>query len=191
MKKSTIIITVIAVLVIIAIIIAVVVGKSNKTALQPINSAEDLSALVDKIYEGEENILSSLQTQVIDVKDADLVKMITGLENGDKLEYLVASEPMISSQAYSLILAKVNKGENANEVAKNIFESVNPSKWICVSAEKIYATNSGDVVFVIMSSEEWAKPLYEKFKKLAENIGQEYEKTVEEPNLDTAIPLPL
>ena len=178
MKKSTIIITVIAVLVIIAIIIAVVAGKSNKTALQPIN-------------EGEENILSSLQTQVIDVKDADSVKMITGLENGDKLEYLVASEPMISSQAYSLILAKVNKGENANEVAKNIFESVNPSKWICVSAEKIYATNSGDVVFVIMSSEEWAKPLYEKFKKIAENVGQEYEKTVEEPNIDTAIPLPL
>ena len=191
MKKSTsIIIAVIAILVVIAIIIAVVASKNNKTALQ-INNAEDLSALVDKIYEGEENVLSSLQTQVIDVKDADAVKMITGLENGDKLEYLVASEPMISSQAYSLILAKVNKGENANEVAKNIFESVNPSKWICVSAEKIYATNSGDVVFVIMSSEEWAKPIYEKFKKLAENVGQEYEKTVEEPNIDTAIPLPL
>ena len=178
MKKST------------SIIIAVVASKNNKTALQ-INNAEDLSALVDKIYEGEENVLSSLQTQVIDVKDADAVKMITGLENGDKLEYLVASEPMISSQAYSLILAKVNKGENVNEVAKNIFESVNPSKWICVSAEKIYATNSGDVIFLIMSSEEWAKPLYEKFKKLAENVGQEYEKTVEEPNIDTAIPLPL
>ena len=191
MKKSTsIIIAVIAILVVIAIIIAVVASKNNKTALQ-INNAEDLSALVDKIYEGEENVLSSLQTQVIDVKDADAVKMITGLENGDKLEYLVASEPMISSQAYSLILAKVNKGENANEVAKNIFESVNPSKWICVSAEKIYATNSGDVIFLIMSSEEWAKPLYEKFKKLAENVGQEYEKTVEEPNIDTAIPLPL
>ncbi len=191
MKKSTsIIIAVIAILVVIAIIIAVVASKNNKTALQ-INNAEDLSALVDKIYEGEENVLSSLQTQVIDVKDADAVKMITGLENGDKLEYLVASEPMISSQAYSLILAKVNKGENVNEVAKNIFESVNPSKWICVSAEKIYATNSGDVIFLIMSSEEWAKPLYEKFKKLAENVGQEYEKTVEEPNIDTAIPLPL
>ena len=117
--------------------------------------------------------------------------MITGLESGEKLEYLVASEPMISSQAYSLILAKVKQGENANEIAKEISEKVNPSKWICVSAEKIYATNSGDIVFVIMSSEEWAKPIYEKFKKLAENVGQEYEKTVEAPNLDTAIPLPL
>ena len=80
MKKSTnIIIAVIAVLVIIAIIIAIVISnQSKKTALQPVNSAEDLSQLVDKIYEGEENILSSLQTQVIDLNDINSVKMITG-----------------------------------------------------------------------------------------------------------------
>ncbi len=34
-----------------------------------------------------------------------------------------------------------------------------------------------------MSSEEWAKPVYDEFKKLAGKIGEEYTKTEEIPEL--------
>lgn len=181
MKNVTkIIILVIVVIAILAVIGAVIfLNTKPKTKLDPINNPEELSALVDKIYEGQENILSSLTTQIIDTTQNDSVKMVTGLENGDDLEYLVVSEPMITSQAYSLVLAKVKEGKNANEIAKQMLEKIDQRKWICVSAEKVYATSSGDIVFLVMSDEEKAKPIYEKFKTLAGNIGKEYEKTEE------------
>lgn len=172
-------VSIIAVVAIIAVIVVlVVVNQKPKTNLEPITSAEDLSELISKVYEGQETeLLQSLFTQEIDVNDADLVNMVTGLENGNNLEFLVTSEPMMTSQAYSFVLAKVKDGVDANDVAKEMSEKVNPARWICVTAEKIYATNSGDVVCLVMASEEMGKPVYEKFKSLAGYVGEEYEKT--------------
>ena len=186
MKKTTkiMIVAIVIILIMVIIGIALFTNKKPKTNLEAINSAEDLSALVNKVYEGQEgNIPSSLQTQIIDTTDDMAVKMVTGLENANDLEYVVASEPMITSQAYSLVLAKVKNGKNADEIAKQMSENVDQAKWICVSAEKVYATSSGDIVFLVMSSEKTAKPIYEKFKTLAGNIGKEYEKTEEQIEL--------
>ena len=178
MKKQTIIILTVVILALVVIFAVVFMNKGNKTNLKPIESAEDLSALIKELYVGKEQTLPpSANTTIVDVTDANAVKSATGLDNGDNLQFLAVSEPMISSQAYSLVLAKVKDGVNANEVAKAMSEKINPAKWICVSAEKIYATNSGDVVCLVMSSEEWAKPVYESFKTLAGTVGKEYEKT--------------
>ena len=177
-KAILITLSVIAILVVIAVAIFKINGKA-KTNLEPVNSGEDLLALVDKLYEGQDGLFSRLQSQIVDVEDSDVVKYYTGLENGTKLEYVVTSEPMISSQAYSLVLAKVKDAVNANEVAKEMSEKVNTAKWICVSAEKLYATSSGNIVLLVMSSEDMAKPIYEKFKTLAGNVNEVYEKTEE------------
>lgn len=182
MKKSTkIIIATVVVIAIIAVIVAVVLmNQKPKTNLPAVNSAEDLTALINKVYEGQDNnTLPALATQTIDVTDNTLVKAFTGLENGNDLQYLAVSEPMMSSRAYSFVLAKVKDGVNANEIAKQMSEKIDTRKWICVSAEKLYATNSANIVCLVMSDEETAKPIYEKFKTLAGTIGQEYEQTEE------------
>ena len=178
---KTILIAVVVVALFVAACYAVfVVNNKPKTNLEPVTSAGDLEALVNKIYEGQGELYSSLMTQALDVTDNELVLYNTGLENGEKLEYLAVSEPMMMSQAYSLVLAKVKDGVDANAVAKEMSENIDTRKWICVSAEKLYATSSGDVVFLIMTNEEMATPIYEKFKILAGNVNEVYEKT-EEP----------
>jgi len=185
MKKSIKII--ILVIVIIALIVAAIMlmqkNSKPKTNLAPINSAEDLTALIDKVYEGMAMPLASLATQTIDISDDAAVQSITGLENASNLEYVVASEPMITSQAYSFVLAKVKDGVNADEVAKTMNEKVDARKWICVTAEKVYTTSSGNVVCLVMSRDDLAKPVYEKFKTLAGNVGQEYEKINQDAEL--------
>lgn len=183
MNKSTKIIIAVVAIIVIAAIVAVTMVLMNskpKTKLDPINSADDLVALIEKIYEGKEDLLpGSLQTQAIDVTDNVMVKSFTGLDNGDDLQYIAVSEPMISSQAYSFVLVTVKDGVNANEIAEAIKNKVDYRKWICVSAEKVYTTSSGNVVCLVMSSEDVAKPIYERFKTLAGTVGQEYEKTEE------------
>ena len=169
MNKSTkIILTIVSIILVIVVVLAVVTltKPKDEKQIETINSAEELEGLINKVYEGQENLIpDSVQTQVIDIKDDVMVKSYTGLDNGNDLEYLVVSEPMISSQAYSFVLLTVKEGVNANKIAETIKDKVDYRKWICVSAEKVYTTSSGNVVCLVMSSEQVAKPIYEKFKK--------------------------
>ena len=151
--------------------------ENNNEAIKiEINSDDDLTAFVDELYKGNENLFSSLMSQPIDVTDKDSVSYMTGLENGDDLEYLVVSEPMMSSQAYSLVIAKVKDGVDADKVAKTMSENIDMRKWLCVSAEVLYATSTEDLAFLVMSSEEMAKPVYDTFKTKVGKVGEEYNK---------------
>ena len=180
-------------IVIVALIILITLGiifisqkatnKTGSTNLNPIEKQEDLSTLIDEIYKGKEDVLPKLQTQFIEPTDTESVKGATGLDNGNDLQYIAISEPMMSSQAYSLVLVKVKDGVDANNIAKTMSEKIDTRKWICVSAEKLYATSSNDIVCLVMASEEWAKPVYEGFKALAGTVQEEYTKTEELPEL--------
>ena len=183
-KTTKIIIAVVAIIAVIAIAIAVIaINSKPKTNLEPIESSEDLTVLVDKIYEGLEIEMPMVGTQEIDITDNDAVKYTTGLENANDIEYIVESMPMMMAQPYSLVLAKVKDGANMEEIAKKMNENIDARKWVCVSAEKVYTTTSGDVICLVMSREDVAKPVYEKFKTLAGTVGKEYERTVEDGQL--------
>ena len=84
----------------------------------------------------------------------------------------------MNAQAYSAVAVKVKDGADIETIKKEMLDNIDTNKWICVSAEKVYATNSGNIIFLVMSDEEWAKPVYENFKKYANNeTGKELERT--------------
>lgn len=152
------------------------VENNELPEMSDVDFGQELTSFVNELYVGNENLFSSLMSQTIDITDAESVNYMTGLENGNDLEALVVSEPMMSSQAYSLVIAKVKDGADANAIAKEMSENINMRKWICVSAEVLYATSTEDLAFLVMSSEEMAKPVYDAFKNKVGNYGEEYEK---------------
>lgn len=180
-KTTKIVIAVVAVVAVVAIVLVMMNSKSGSKL--KVNSAEDLTALVDEIYAGVSIEMPMLMTQVLEMSEVETVQYMTGLENIDGVEYAVVSEPMMTSQAYSLVLVKVKDGVDANAIAKTMNENINERKWICVTAEKIYTAASGDVVCLVMSNPDTAKTVYESFKTLAGSVGQEYERTAEEPEM--------
>lgn len=160
--------------------------EENKVAtvdFKNIEKAEDLSAIIDQINAKQTMEMPMLGTQILDVTDADSVSYVTGLENGDDLEFAVESAPMMSSIAYSVVLVKVKDGVNAEEVAKKMCDNVDERKWICVTAEKILATNSGDVVCLVMSNNDTATAIYDTFKELAGTVGKEFSREAEVPEM--------
>lgn len=179
-KWAKIAIVVVAIVLVVAIIVAVQLNSKSKTDLDPITSAEGLKTLADKIYEKVTIEMPEIMTEEIDTSDSSMVNYMTGLENVSDVEYVVVSEPMMSSRAYSLVLIKVKDGADANKVAKEMNDNINESKWVCVTADKIYSTSSGNVVCLVMSDEETAKAVYDSFKTLAGTVGEEYERTAEE-----------
>ena len=101
---------------------------------------------------------------------------ITEISVTAKMPIATRTTPMIEIIASQRI-------SNANEIAKTMCDNVDVRKWICVTAEKVYTTSSGDVACLIMAAEDVALPIYENFKQKAGVVGQEYQKTAEEPEL--------
>jgi len=84
-----------------------------------------------------------------------------------EFEEAIASEPMMSTSAYTLCLVRVKEGADIEQIKKDIKENVDPMKWVCVGVDpdNIYVENIGDVVILIMSNEE-GKALLDAFMAL-------------------------
>ena len=183
MKKQTLTIIIIAVIILAVIIGAILVinNKSKGNEGGKIETAEQMKEMFKTIYSKLGEKLPNLETQEISIKDETQVKAYTGLKSNKDIEKIVVSEPLMSSQAYSAVTVKVKSGANIEEIKKEMLENINMSKWICVSAEKMYITNNGNTIFMVMSNEDWANPVYNEFKEyVGNNIGKELEKTEEE-----------
>ena len=178
MKKNLIYI-ITGVILVVAIIAGIAFGMKNKNCKGlKLETAEEMKAMFKKIYSDLGNTLPSLETNEIDINDANLVTTYTGLKSNKDIEAVVVSEPLMNAQAYSAVAVKVKDGADIETIKKEMLDNIDTNKWICVSAEKVYATNSGNIIFLVMSDEEWAKPVYENFKKYANNeTGKELERT--------------
>ena len=179
MKKQTMItIIVIAIIAIIAIVGVVIVKNNNNTTnggtSVKIESGKDMKSMLKSIYSKNKDVLPELETEEIDVSNSDLVTSYTGIQSTGNVESLVVLEPLMSSQAYSAVALKVKSNANIETVKEEILNNVDMRKWICVSAEKLYVTNYNNIIFFVMSDEDWATATYNSFKEYVGNkIGKE------------------
>ncbi len=181
LKKITIPVIISSILIVLVLVIVVLNLNNRAKSNLEVSNEEELVKIVEKMYEGNEGIIPpSVQTQIVDTSDIVLVELFTGIQNSNDFEYLVVSEPMISSTPYSLILAKVKDEVDADKIVEEMKNKINLNKWVCVSAEQLYATSSGNVICLIMTNKETAEILYNKFKELAGTVGEEYEKVEED-----------
>lgn len=186
MKRTVIII------ISIILIIAIIVGgylffksKNGETKVLKLQTTEEMQNMLNTIYSSEKVQLPELETTQIDVNDAIQVTTFTGLKSNTNVEELIVSVPFMNSQAYSLAVVKVNENADIEQMKQEMLDNIDMRRWICVSAEKLYITNYENIIFLVMSSEEWAKPVYDEFKSFVENdIGKELVKSEEEANFD-------
>lgn len=185
MKKQNILIIALALVAVIVIGVVVVVSNSKKAG--SIETVADITKMINTINKNHKNDLPELETAEIDVKNLDEVTSYTGLTSNDDIESIVVSVPLMTSQAYSLAVVKVKDTANVEKIKEEMLNNINMRRWICVSAEKLYITNNGNVIFSIMTDKDTAKAIYDDFKKYVNNdIGKELERT----NDDGGIELP-
>lgn len=164
------------------VIIMFVVGKS-KESVSKFKTSDDLKNMINTIYNELGDTLPALDFQNID-SSTESFKYYTGLSDSTNVEFFVVSEPLMNAQAYSLVVLKVKDTSKIETMKQEMYNNINMAKWLCVSAEKLYITNSDDIIFMVMASDNWATPVYNGFKKYVNNnIGKELTKT-EGGNLD-------
>ena len=189
MKKQNIFIIGLILLAVISFVIFILVsGSGNKGSVE---TPKDINDIIDTINKNNKNVLPELETMKVDIKNIDEVTSYTGLKTNDGIESIVVSEPLITSQAYSVAIVKVKDNADVEKIKQDMLDNIDMRRWICVSAEQLYITNSGNVIFSVMADKDVAKAVYNDFKKYVNNnIGKELEKSNNEENIELPPEMP-
>ena len=189
MKKQNIFIIGLILLAVISFVIFILVsGSGNKGSVE---TPKDINDIINTINKNNKNVLPELETMKVDIKNIDEVTSYTGLKTNDGIESIVVSEPLITSQAYSVAVVKVKDTANVEKIKQEMLDNIDMRRWICVSAEQLYITNSGNVIFSVMADKDIAKAVYNDFKKYVNNnIGKELEKSNNEENIELPSEMP-
>lgn len=189
MKKQNIFIIGLILLAVISFVIFILVsGSGNKGSVE---TPKDINDIINTINKNNKNVLPELETMKVDIKNIDEVISYTGLKTNDGIESIVVSEPLITSQAYSVAIVKVKDNADVEKIKQEMLDNIDMRRWICVSAEQLYITNSGNVIFSVMADKDVAKAVYNDFKKYVNNnIGKELEKSNNEENIELPSEMP-
>lgn len=189
MKKQNIFIIGLILLAVISFVIFILVsGSGNKGSVE---TPKNINDIINTINKNNKNVLPELETMKVDIKNIDEVTSYTGLKTNDGIESIVVSEPLITSQAYSVAIVKVKDNADVEKIKQDMLDNIDMRRWICVSAEQLYITNSGNLIFSVMADKDIAKAVYNDFKKYVNNnIGKELEKSNNEKNIELPSEMP-
>ena len=189
MKKQNFLIIGLILLAVISFIIFIMVsGSGDKGSF---NTTKDIKTLINTINKDNKNLLPELETMKVNVKNIDEVTSYTGLKTNDGIESITVSVPVMTAQAYQVAIVKVKDGIDVEKIKQEMLDNIDMRRWICVSAEQLYITNSGNLIFSVMADKDIAKAVYNDFKKYVNNnIGKELEKSNDEENIELPPEMP-
>ena len=189
MKKQNILIIGLILLAVISFIIFILVSGSHNKGNH--ETSKDINNIINTINKNNKDLLPELETMKIDVKNIDEVTSYTGLKTNDDIESITVSVPMITAQAYSVAIVKVKDSADVEKIKQEMLDNIDMRRWICVSAEQLYITNSGNLIFSVMADKDIAETVYNDFKKYVNNnIGKELEKSNNEENIELPPEMP-
>lgn len=121
------------------------VGCGNK------NIEGKLPDLMEKIYKDipEDKLPMYLENKEVTEENVEYYLGSKDIEFKEAL----ASESMVGSIAYSVVLVRAKEGADIEKLKKQIKENVDPRKWICVGVENVVVENIGDLIIVILSDD--------------------------------------
>lgn len=145
---------------------------------------EEVDAFINEIYTQipQDMMPGGVGNMELGLEDMDAVTYYTGLTDVAGVDSIVVSESMIGSVAYSLLYIRTNDEGDAQQIAQNVMDNINPAKWICVTAQKQIAVTLGKDVFFVMTSAETADLIYNAMVELAGQKGIAVSEKLEKTN---------
>ena len=123
----------------------------------------------------ESDLASVLETVTANV--ADLPKSWSQMLDSSNFEFstfipykegyqAINGDAMVGSIAHSVVIVQVPDGEDAAQVAADMEENANPSKWICVTAESVQSASNGNYAILVMSTQAIADAIIANFNAM-------------------------
>lgn len=149
-------------------------SENEDTGASPIDkveSADDAAAFIDaNVYSQCPDVLPMMtRTTVLSTDDMDTISYNTGLTDTSGITDVILSESGVGSIAYSLVFLRTD-GTNTAEIQTALGESINPSKWICVTAEYIASVTLDNDIILIMGSKDQVDTIMNAVTSAAEGV---------------------
>lgn len=128
------------------------------------NIQEPLSDVMKKLYENiSEDEMSLLETVEVTKENQEYYLGNVSFNYQEAL----ASEPVMSSIAHSVVLIRLKDTKNIESIKKEIKEKVDPNKWICVGVEdkNVIVVSKGNLILLVMD-DEYATQIRDNFLNL-------------------------
>jgi len=128
------------------------------------NPDPELIYLIDELIEGIEEVPMPPWNSEITERNFEeilLIDYIPGTKG-------VMSQPLVSAIPHAVVLLELPEGVDAVAVAADIYEAADPTKWICVAAERIGVFAHGQFVVMVMS---WENVVDEIETRIDEVLG--------------------
>ena len=140
----------------------------------------------------EENVMKVMEiapvefmvgTMPVDLTDTSedgkwALSYFTGLSDASKITDVCVYEPMMGSQAFSLVMVRTAEGVDPKAVAEEMKAGIDPYKWICVGADEIMAAGYGDTVMFIMVDSQMGLHAQTYVDAFAQVAGAELDFTI-------------
>ena len=159
-------------------------NAADSAGMVHLESTEEVTAFMDEVYAGvaQELLPMNVETTELDLNDVDMIEYHTGLVNLTGIEGIYLSESMISSVAYSAVYIRTNEEADASVLRQMLMDNINPSKWVCVTAEKEYAVILGNDIFFVMGAQDTAKAVVDQAIAAAQSKNMNVSDTLEKEN---------
>ena len=128
------------------------------------NIQEPLSDVMKKLYENiSEDEMPLLETVEVTKENQEYYLGNVSFNYQEAL----ASEPVMSSIAHSVVLIRLKDTKNIESIKKEIEEKVDPNKWICVGVEdkNVIVVSKGNLILLVMD-DEYATQIRDNFLNL-------------------------
>lgn len=128
------------------------------------NIQEPLSDVMKKLYENiSEDEMPLLETVEVIKENQEYYLGNVSFNYQEAL----ASEPVMSSIAHSVVLIRLKDTKNIESIKKEIKEKVDPNKWICVGVEdkNVIVVSKGNLILLVMD-DEYATQIRDNFLNL-------------------------
>ena len=146
----------------IILLAVMLLGLAACSGPKDIQLTGELEEIMEKIYAESKLEFPTMHITEVTEENEEYFLGINGL----KYEEAIASEPMMSSQAHSLVLIRVSEETDVEKLKADIKDNVDGRKWICVGVEEqdIITDHIGNLVILIMDDQ--AKAIQESFLNL-------------------------
>lgn len=86
---------------------------------------------------------------------AEQVKVYTGLDSIEGVKAVGVTEAMMNAQAFSVVLVELDESADAKAIEEAMKAGINPSKWVCVTADDLATAVVDNYVMLAMMSTEY------------------------------------
>ncbi|MGN1345212.1 MAG: hypothetical protein ACI4V1_00380 [Eubacteriales bacterium] len=144
---------------------------TGASAVTKVESADDAISFIEaNVYSRCPDVLPMMvMTTALTMEDMDSITYNTGLTDTSGITDVILSESGVGSIAYSLVYLRTD-GSNTAEIQTSLGESINPSKWICVTAESIASVTLDNDIILVMGSKDQVNTILNAVTEAAEGV---------------------